>query len=206
MDNIEKIGNVKLNLKYYGGKDLYSDGDIEDRLLDIVMNNDEDSFNQIIWDKEEWTIMYHLSHIRQNIVGTVNTNKHTRVLEVGSGCGAITGALADKAESVTCIELSKKRSTINAYRNKNRENIEILVGNFQDIEKDLGEYDCITLIGVFEYADAYIDAENPYTEFLRIIKKHLHRAERLSWRLRIKWDLNILQDAERTILETTLRV
>lgn len=173
MDNIEKIGNVKLNLKYYGGKDLYSDGDIEDRLLDIVMNNDEDSFNQIIWDKEEWTIMYHLSHIRQNIVGTVNTDKHTRVLEVGSGCGAITGALADKAESVTCIELSKKRSTINAYRNKNRENIEILVGNFQDIEKDLGEYDCITLIGVFEYADAYIDAENPYTEFLRIIKKHL---------------------------------
>ena len=173
MDNIQTIGKVKLNLKYYSGVDLYSDGDIEDELLDIVMNNDESNFNQIIWDRHDWALMYHLSHIRQNIVGTVAIDKNTRVLEIGAGCGAVTGALADRAKSVTCIELSKKRSTINAYRNKNRDNIEILVGNFQDIEKELGEYDCITLIGVFEYADAYIDAEDPYTEFLGIIKKHL---------------------------------
>lgn len=173
MDNIEKIGKVKLNLKHYSGKDLYSDGEIEDRLLEIVKNSGEDTFNRIISEKQEWTIMYHLSHIRQNIVGTVSIDKDESVLEIGAGCGAITGALSDKAKNVTCIELSKKRSSINAYRNKNRDNIEILVGNFQDIEKDLGKYDCITLIGVFEYADAYIDAENPYVEFLKIIKKHL---------------------------------
>lgn len=173
LDKIENIGGVKLNLKYYGGKDLYSDGEIEDRLLDIVMNNDEQSYNQIISDRQEWTIMYHLSHIRQNIVGTIELDKKKSVLEIGSGCGAITGALADSAGSVTCVELSKKRSTINAYRNKNKDNIEIMVGNFQDIEKELGQFDCITLIGVFEYADAYIDAQNPYVEFLNIIKKHL---------------------------------
>lgn len=173
MDNIENIGKVKLNLKYYGGKDLYSDGEIEDRLLDIVMNNDEEDYNQIISDSREWTIMYHLSHIRQNIAGSIELDKDTSVLEIGSGCGAVTGALSDRAGSVTCVELSKKRSMINAYRNRHRENIEIMVGNFQDIEKSLGQYGCITLIGVFEYADAYIDSENPYEEFLAIIKKHL---------------------------------
>lgn len=30
-----------------------------------------------------------------------------KVLEIGSGCGAITGSLAQKAGSVTCVDLSK---------------------------------------------------------------------------------------------------
>jgi Dimethyladenosine transferase (rRNA methylation) len=72
------------------------------------------------------------------------------VLEIGSGCGAITGALCEKAEKVTCIELSKKRSEINAWRHKDCENLTILMGNFQEIEPALTEkYDYITLIGVF---------------------------------------------------------
>ena len=174
LDKIENIGKVKLNLKYYGGKDLYTDGEIENVLLDITENYDETQFNEVIAEKKDWAVMYHLSHIRQNIVGTIDIDKDKTVLEIGSGCGAITGALADRAKSVTCVELSKQRSTINANRNKKRDNIEIMVGNFQDIEKDLGKYDCITLIGVFEYADAYIDSSNPYKQFLSIIKKHLN--------------------------------
>ena len=59
------------------------------------------------------------------------------MLEIGSGCGAITGILAKKAGEVTCIELSKMRSTINAFRNRDWENVRILVGNFQDIEESL---------------------------------------------------------------------
>ena len=38
------------------------------------------------------------------------------VLEVGAGMGAITGALAAKAKKVDCIELSKRRSLVNAHR------------------------------------------------------------------------------------------
>ncbi|MCC8044636.1 MAG: glycosyltransferase [Clostridiales bacterium] len=172
-EKVETIGNVKLNLEFYSGQDLYSDGDIEDRLLDIVKNHGEEEFNQIIKEKQDWAIMYHLSPIRANIVGSIHLDRDASVLELGAGCGAITGALADQAGSVTCVDLSKRRSQINAYRNKNRKNIEILVGNFQDIEQSLGLYDCITLIGVFEYGASYIHAANPYEEFLRIIKKHL---------------------------------
>lgn len=170
---VESIGKVKLNLDYYSGRDLYSDGAVEDELLNIVKNHNEESFNELITKSRDWAVMYHLSHIRQNIMGIIDLDKSMKVLEVGSGCGAITGTLSERAKSVTCIELSKKRSTINAYRNQNRDNIEIMVGNFQDIEKNLGKYDCITLIGVFEYADAYIADGNPYARFLEIIQKHL---------------------------------
>ena len=100
--------------------------------------------------------------------------KEHKVLEVGAGCGAITGVLAEKAKDVTCIDLSKKRSTINAVRNQNRENIEILLGNFQDVEANLTEkYDWITLIGVFEYGQGYISSNTPYEDFLKKIKRHL---------------------------------
>ena len=100
--------------------------------------------------------------------------KDQTVLEIGSGCGAITGTLADKLDKVICIELSKKRSLINAYRNKEKDNIEIKVGNFVDVEKKINEkFNYITLIGVFEYAESYIKTSNPYEDFLNSIKNHL---------------------------------
>ena len=170
----EDIGNVKLDLSSYSGQDLYSDGDIEDVLLDIVKNHKEEEFNSIIMEKKDWAVLYHLSPIRQNIVSFLNIDKDSSILEIGAGCGAITGALASKAKKVTCIELSKRRSTINAYRNQAFDNIEIKVGNFTDVEKKLEEkYDYITLIGVLEYAASYIAMEKPYDEFLQIITKHL---------------------------------
>lgn len=170
----EKIGNVTLDYEYYPGKDLYSDGAVEEELLEIAKNYREEELNKVIAERNSWPVMYHFSHIRQNILEWAPITKQDKVLEIGSGCGAITGVLARKAGKVTCIELSKMRSTINAYRNRNYENVKIMVGNFQDIEKNLKEtYDYITLIGVFEYADGYIGTKEPYVEMLRRISAHL---------------------------------
>ncbi|MDD3338043.1 MAG: class I SAM-dependent methyltransferase, partial [Lachnospiraceae bacterium] len=152
------------------GRDLYSDGEVEEVLLDIAKNHSPEEFNRIIAEKESWAVLYHFSHVRQNIVEWLPIQKTDRVLEVGAGCGAITGMLADKAKDVTCIDLSRMRSHINAYRNREKDNMQILVGNFQDIARDLKpEYDYITLIGVFEYADGYIGGETPYVDMLRQI-------------------------------------
>lgn len=171
---MERIGNVILDESLYSGQDNYSDGEIEDVILDIVKNNSRDKFDDIIAESKNWPILYHLSDKRTNIIEWYNIGNDKKVLEIGSGCGAITGILADKSKSVTCIELSKKRSLINAYRNSDKDNIEIKIGNFQDIEPTLKEkYDVITLIGVFEYAQLYIDSKSPFVEFLSIIKRHL---------------------------------
>ena len=162
-----------LDYECYGGADLYEDGS-EDELLEIVSSTDAKDYNKIIEEKKSWPILYHLSDIRGNIVDWLPITKNDRVLEIGAGCGAITGTLAKKAGQVDCIELSRKRSLVNATRNSEFENINIHVGNFQDIEHTItNKYDYITLIGVLEYAASYIKAENPYVEFLTIIRKHL---------------------------------
>lgn len=173
-DKIEEIGKIKLDLTHYPGEDLYCDGDTEDDLLEITKNYAAVEYPRIIEERKSWEILYHLSPLRENIVEWLPINRSMKVLEVGSGCGAITGALSRRAGEVTCVELSKKRSMINAYRHMEAENVTIHVGNFQDVEPDLPkDYDYICLIGVFEYAQAYIDSETPYDDFLRIIKKHL---------------------------------
>ena len=170
----EKIGKVTLDYEFYPGEDLYSDGPVEKELLEIAKNYGEEELNQIIAERNSWPILYHFSHIRQNIVEWLPITRNQKVLEIGSGCGPITGILAKKAKSVTCNDLSKMRSTINAYRNKNCDNVKIMVGNFQDVESSLTEtYDYITLIGVFEYSQGYIGTEQPYVEMLRRISRHL---------------------------------
>lgn len=171
---IEKIGQVILDDTNYSGKDLYSDGVIEDEMLEIAENYPEEKWNQVIAERKSWSILYHFSHIRENILSWIPFTGEEKVLEIGSGCGAVTGALCKKAKEVTCIELSRKRSLINAWRHRDYDNLKILMGNFQDIEKTLTEkYDYITLIGVFEYAEAYIQSKTPYVDFLKIIASHL---------------------------------
>lgn len=176
MAKTEQIGKVNLDLTYYSGEDVYCDGSVEDELLKIARDYAEVEYPRIIEEKRSWEVLYHLSEQRENIVEWLPIDKSMKVLEIGAGCGAITGVLSRKAGSVTCIDLSKKRSMINAYRHMDCDNITIHVGNFQDIESSLPcDYDYICLIGVFEYAQAYIGGEAPFENFLNIIRYHLKK-------------------------------
>lgn len=171
---IEKIGKIAIDDTHYPGEDLYCDGAVEDEILEIVKTNDAAALGKIIEERKSWPVLYHLSHLRENIVNWIPLKKTDQVLEVGSGCGAITGALSAKAKSVTCIELSKKRSLINACRHPQCDNVTIKLGNFQVIEPELAcDYDYIFLIGVFEYAQSYIGGAEPFETFLAILKRHL---------------------------------
>lgn len=176
----ERIGKITLDYKHYPGEDFYCDGEVEDELLDIVKNYSPVEYQQIIEERANWPILYHLSPLRENIVDWIPMEKTAKVLEIGSGCGAITGKLAQKAGNVVCIELSKKRSLINAYRHQDCGNVTIHVGNFKDVEPDLPhDFDYICFIGVFEYGQSYIDTKNPYVDWLKMMQGHLKEDGRI---------------------------
>lgn len=175
---LEYINKVKLDLTYYTGNDEYSDGNIEDELLEMVKKTDENEYIKLIAKDNRWPILYHLSKDRENILDGFYFSGEEDILEIGSGCGAITGCLAEKGKSVECIELSKKRSLINAYKNKRHDNITIFVGNFNDIKINK-KYDVITLIGVLEYAQSYIKSTHPHEDFIKKVYKLLKPNGRL---------------------------
>lgn len=187
---LDEIGKVKLDYSKYPGEDFYCDGTVEDEMLDIVKNYLPVEYAKVIEERRSWPILYHLSALRENIVDWIPMKKTDKVLEVGSGCGAITGTLARKAGSVTCVDLSKKRSLINAYRHSECDNVTIHVGNFKDIEPELPkDYDYICLIGVFEYGQGYIGGQTPYQDFLNILLPHLAKGGRLIIAIENKYGL-----------------
>ena len=159
-----------LNLDFYSGTDYYSDGDIEDVLLDIVTNND--TYDEILAHETRWPILYHLSPIRQNIINWYPFKEDASCLEIGGGCGAITAALCQNLASVKVVELSKRRSSINLARHKHFDNLEIIVGNLNDITFE-EKFDYITLNGVLEYAGSFTNTDEPYKDFLKQIKQYL---------------------------------
>ena len=70
------------------------------------------------------------------------------------------------------MELSKRRATAAWLRCREKENLEIIVGNLNDIQFEK-KFDYITLIGVLEYQGSYTNSENPYKDFLKKIKQLL---------------------------------
>jgi len=159
-----------LNLDFYSGTDHYSDGDIEDELLEIVTSKQD--IDNVLANDNRWPILYHLSPIRQNIINWYPFQENSTCLEIGGGCGAITGALCQNLKEVKVVELSKRRSSINLERHKHFDNLEIIVGNLNDI-KFKETFDYIILNGVLEYAGAFTNTDEPYNDFLIQIKKYL---------------------------------
>ena len=101
----------------------------------------------------------------------MDISKNDSVLEIGSGCGGITGALAREAKGVTCIYLSKRRSLTNAYKNRDNDNIKIYVGNYQDIKL---EHILISYCNTF-----YMQDNDPFESMLISCMEKLNENGRL---------------------------
>lgn len=93
---IEKIGKVTMNYDYYKGKDLYSDGDIENVILDMVQESDSYRYTDKRFDN--WPILYHLSRQRENIAEPMEIQDTDEVLEVGARNGCDYGSIGSKGK------------------------------------------------------------------------------------------------------------
>ena len=106
---MNKKANHTLRLKqlsHSNETEGYSDGDIEDELLKHFQQDEPDS-EEFLKNNPGWASIYHLSKTRENLLNWIDFKPGSRVLEVGAGCGALTGVLAKKCGSVTALELSK---------------------------------------------------------------------------------------------------
>ena len=168
--NNVKISGPKINLDFYSGEDLYSDGDVESEILDIVKSNSD--LSEILKNDSRWPVLCHLSPYRRNLLEWFTPDNGGRLLEIGAGCGALTGLFCEKFQEVVAVELSRRRADIIARRNSKNSNLEIVVGNLNDISFDK-KFNYITLIGVLEYAAKYTETDSPYLDFLAKIKTFL---------------------------------
>lgn len=167
--------NAKLILDYVQDEDIYSDGNVENEILDIFKGkNSEQKVREILNNNPSWAMRYHLSPVRGNLLSWFDFNPSSSLLEVGAGCGAVTGIFCDKLKSVVAIELSKRRAEIVINRHKNSKNLTVYAGNLNDIKLN-EKFDYITLIGVLEYAGKFTHTKDPFVDFLKNVRKNLKK-------------------------------
>ena len=149
------------------GKDtpIYSDGILENQLFEKFKR--DTNYGEQFRNAEfsTWVEEYHLSTLRHNLLKWLPFDPQGTVLEVGAGCGALTGLLCQRSSKVAALEYSKQRALITAMRHSRCSNLEVIVGGLQDFETDQ-KFDYITVIGVLEYAGKFYGGENPHESFL----------------------------------------
>ena len=168
-----KTEKINLHDQYFQNEtDTFSERDV--RVLLKYFEHPLLSRDQYIMQSASWTALYHLSPMRSNIIESVGITDTCDVLEIGAECGAVTERLCDLAATVTCVEPSRRKSEINALRNQDCTNLNIYVGNFEQIEtNELKQYDVVTMLGAFSHAAEYVQGESPYICMLQLAMRHV---------------------------------
>lgn len=158
-------------------KDTYLDNS-EDFLLEFFDEPEDKKTETIdsLLGKSDlpWALRYHLSPQRHMILKWYPFESQSSLLEVGAGCGAVTGLFLDKMKKVTCNELSPSRANVIKKRFIDKQSLDIYTGNINDMKKDV-TFDYVTLIGVLEYAARYSESNDPYLELLNTINNLLSK-------------------------------
>lgn len=145
----------------------YSDGDeVENRILrqvrdaaDVSIASDELQRLMVDWPSE-----YHFSPLRANLLSSFQLHKSKRILEIGSGCGAITRGLGEQCPDSQIIALdgSMRRAQITRARCRDLQNVTVCCDSFTDFEHP-ELFDLITMIGVLEYSPSFFEGDDPVT-------------------------------------------
>lgn len=155
-------------LKNHNGFD-YSDGAGAETYLDRVLRSAKDlgsRSTELASHVRDWTSEYHLSAKRGQLISGFTFDRSLKVLEVGSGCGAISRILGESFDRVVCIEGSLARARLAQLRTRDLASVSIICAPFHKI-RFAEKFDVIFCIGVYEYSAAFVEAPDPYDEVLR---------------------------------------
>ncbi|MGI9318248.1 MAG: class I SAM-dependent methyltransferase, partial [bacterium] len=142
----------------------YSDGAEVERYLHRVLSSAEDlgtRSEELQVAIVDWPSEYHLSSDRANLLRPFNLDSVNRVLELGSGCGAISRYLGELGKQVDAVEGSAVRAGLGKLRCRELDNVRVINANYNELEIPQGYYDLILFVGVIEYARKfYEDADS----------------------------------------------
>lgn len=150
----------------------YSDGDVvENVILNAIQHAKDVSLGSIELSSKinDWPTRYHLSAQRADLLRPLENLFNGDILEIGSGCGAITRYLGECGANLTALEGSYRRAVITAARCRDLTNVHVYSENF-DVFETNKKFDVITLIGVFEYFSQFVNEKYPQEAMLNKIK------------------------------------
>tara|TARA_B100000886_G_C20427012_1_gene494780 strand:+ start:28151 stop:29932 length:1782 start_codon:yes stop_codon:yes gene_type:complete len=158
---LDKNSGVWIRNSFLGTN--YSDGfKIENYIYKLLSKTKDLSINsrELKSFCKNWVLTYHLSQHRANILRPLGRDlNNLDILEIGSGCGAISRYLGESNCNLTSLEGSFFRAKITRERCRDLKNVKIIcdkLDNFQSKKK----FDIITIIGVLEYSSLFSNSKD----------------------------------------------
>lgn len=153
----------------------YSDGAWVERYLESAFREAKDlgsESEELETYIKDWNTEYHLSRKRKDILAGLQHSRSAKVLEIGSGCGAITRFLGENYDTVVAVEGSYNRARLARLRTRDLDSVEVYASRYQDIGLE-GQFDIVFCIGVLEYAPTYVDGDDPFHDALTSMRRML---------------------------------
>lgn len=153
---------MKVNLDYYKEiEDLKQIGEEYEEILEKIENCSQEDFSKTLDSKAGIKNVQALSDVRENILNWYEFKKDCTILELNANYGELTGFLCENASKVVSIESSKKYAEIIEKRHSNKENLELIIGNYENIELQ-EKFDYIVIINIIENLGKAIEYSKKY--------------------------------------------
>ena len=151
----------------------YADGS-EAHLLDIVRDAHDHGSSSVELESRatDWPTRYHLDSARADGLRLLDLPVHSRVLEIGCGCGAMTRYLGETCAVVDALEPMPDRARVAAARTKDLDSVRVFVGDIHDVPSE-ATYDVVIVWGVLEYVGGGTADPAPYRRFLEAARELL---------------------------------
>ena len=117
----------------------YSDGDeAEDYVLHSIREAGDVSDNspELSRYARDWASYYHLAPGRANAIRALELPQDISILELGSGCGAVSRHLGENHRELHCVEGSLRRAMITRERCRGLGNVKVYCADFRKLELD----------------------------------------------------------------------
>lgn len=156
---IKKLRSVEVNATYEDDSEKFLS-----EFFNKPQSQKQSEILRLLETTNSWPIQYQLSEQRQHLLDWFTFDKSKSLIDIGAGCGALTGLFADRVKHVTCLELTLSRAEVISRRWADKNNVEIWNASFDDaIGKD--KFDYVNVTGVLEYAGMFTNNPGDHTNF-----------------------------------------
>ncbi|MGN1299290.1 MAG: rRNA adenine N-6-methyltransferase family protein [Candidatus Scatovivens sp.] len=156
---------MNLNFDYYK-KDIILPNSEELKIINNYKKNKQSS-------KISYQELYYSKKLKGNILSWYPFEKKSNILEINSGMEEFTKSLCNIANKVTKIEFSKTKAEYWYEKYKEVDNLEIILGNLNEIEFD-NKFDYIILFGNLAYSKYLFNSREPEKDLIVLLKRKLN--------------------------------
>ncbi len=130
-----------------------------EKLLNIIKT--EPDLERFLTHESDWEYLFNLSKIRWNVLEWFDFDTEGALLELGAGCGALSGLFSERLQSVVALTATEEEKTVNQARNGEYDNLTIMTEEEFSLKKQESElsketsqfqtdnFDYVTIIGNF---------------------------------------------------------